>query len=97
MAKLPIPLSFDWDKGNIEKNWKKHGVHYKEAEEIFLNKPLKLFDDPQHSKVEERFLAYGTTNGGRKLTVVFTVRRGKIRPISARGMNKKEVKAYEKT
>ena len=97
VAKLPAPLSFDWDGGNLEKNWQKHKVHFKEAEEIFLNRPLKLFEDPKHSIKEERFLAYGITNQGRKLTVVFTVRKQKVRPISTRDMNKKEVTVYEKS
>lgn len=96
MAKLPVPVSFDWDEGNIEKNWKKHSIHYKEAEEVFLNRTLKVFEDTKHSDKEERLLAYGTTDLGRKLTIVFTVRKQKIRIISARDMNKKEVAVYEK-
>lgn len=97
MVKLPVPLSFDWDQGNIEKNWQKHKVHYKEAEEIFFNKPLKIFPDKEHSKKENRFLALGFTNSKRKLTIIFAIREQKIRIISARNQSKKERKIYEKT
>ena len=95
MSKLPRPISFDWDKGNIEKNWKKHKVHFKEAEEIFFNKPLKIYKDPEHSGTEKRYVSYGKTNKGRLLTVVYTYRENKIRTISARDMHKKERRKYE--
>jgi|SRR3989344_6052846 len=94
--KLPTPLSFDWDEGNKDKNWKKHKVFYKEAEEVFFNKPLEIFEDPMHSSLEQRYVIYGFTNKDRKLTVVFTYRRNKIRVISARNQSKKERIIYEK-
>lgn len=96
MSKLPAPLSFDWDQGNIDKNWKKHKVHYKEAEETFLNKPLVVFPDKKHSTIEKRFQALGITNNKRMLSIFFTVRGEKIRVISARNQNKKERKRYAK-
>lgn len=95
MQKL-VPLSFDWDKGNIDKNWEKHHVAHKEIEEIFFNKPLKIFSDGQHSKKESRFAALGITDLKRKLTVIFTLRKEKIRVISARDQSKKERRKYEK-
>ena len=94
--KLPIPLSFDWDKGNLEKNWIKHKVHFKEAEEIFFNNPLKIFPDFKHLGTEERFVALGKTNLGKKLTIIFTLRKEEIRIISARTQSKKERGEYEK-
>lgn len=97
MVKLPVPLAFDWDQANIEKNWARHKVHYKEAEEIFFNKPLKIFPDKEHSKKEKRFLALGFTKSKRKLAIIFTIREQKIRVISVRDQSKKERKIYEKT
>lgn len=94
--KLPTPLSFDWDKGNLDKNLKKHKVYFKEAEEIFFNKPLKIFPDRNHSIREKRFAALGVTNRKRKLTIVFTLRGEKIRVISARDQSRKERSEYEK-
>lgn len=94
--RLPVPLSFDWDRGNLEKSQEKHSVSYKEAEEIFFNKALKVFSDLKHSKNEKRFVALGKTNSKRQLTVIFTFRGSDIRIISARDQSKRERKAYEK-
>jgi hypothetical protein len=86
---------FEWDQGNTEKNWVKHDVHYRECEEVFTNVPLLLSLDVAHSQKEKRFFALGHTNQSRFLFVAFTVRKNKIRVISARNMSKKEKRAYE--
>ena len=90
MSKLPVPLVFDWDKSNIDKNWEKHRVRYKEAEEVFFNKPLRIFPDKKHLGTEKRFVAFGATNKRRKLTIIFTIRVELIRIISARDQSRKE-------
>jgi hypothetical protein len=71
---------FQWDKGNSLKNWLKHGVAQREAEEVFFNEPLLLFEDEKYSEHEERVLAFGHTNAGRCLVVAFTVRQNLILP-----------------
>ena len=86
---------FDWDDGNVEKNWKEHGVAFWECEEVFFNAPLAVQSDASHSAQEERYYALGQTNTGRKLFVVFTIRNNLIRVISAREMARKEKKIYE--
>lgn len=96
MKILPVPVVFVWDKGNIGKNWQKHEVTVKEAEEVFFNKPIKIYPDVKHSIGEERWLVLGTTNLKRKLTVIYTVRKQKIRIISARDQSIKERRYYEK-
>lgn len=93
--KLPIPISFDWDAGNLDKNWKKHKVRPREAEEVFFNKPLKIYKDITHSQKEERFTALGITNKKRALHVSFTIRHRGIRPISFRNQSRKERELYE--
>lgn len=96
MDQFEEDLEFEWDKGNIDKNWLNHKITNKEAEGIFLDqKAIKIFD-VLHSKLEARWLLLGKTEGDRKLAVIFTKRKSKIRIISARLMNKKERKAYEK-
>jgi len=90
VAKLPVPLTFDWDPGNVEKNWQKHKVHFKEAEEVFFNKLLIILEDIKHSQKENRFIALGITNENRNLYIVFTIRNKKIRIISARNQSKSE-------
>ena len=88
---------FQWDDGNDAKNWHKHRVTWQECEEVFFNQPLIIKEDDKHSQHELRYHAFGKTNVVRLLFVVFTVRDGKIRIISARIMNKKEKYYYEKT
>ncbi len=88
-------FEFEWDKGNIDKNFK-HEVEDKEAEEIFFDQQRFIFKDKVHSQNEERFRIIGKTRKGRLLFVVFTKRRNKIRIISGRDINKKEVYLYEK-
>ena len=96
IGKIPKPVSFEWDKANSDKNWAKHKVSLKECEQVFFNKPVKLFRDPKHSQIEERLLAYGITNSKRQLTLVFTIRTNKIRIISARDQSKNERGVYAK-
>ncbi|WP_168222679.1 BrnT family toxin [Leptospira vanthielii] len=86
---------FDWDKGNLNKNWLKHKVKAGEIEEIFFNEPLLIAHDENHSEKETRFAALGTSTDSRKLFAVFTIRNNKIRIISVRDMSKKERKIYE--
>ncbi len=85
---------FEWDKGNINKNWEKHRVSHTECEEVFFNEPLVVGIDEKHSEEEHRLYLLGRTDKGRLLFIVFTTRKEKIRVISARDMNKKERKAY---
>jgi uncharacterized DUF497 family protein len=85
---------FQWDKGNLEKNWLKHGVSPLECEQVFFNQPLVVVPDLKHSEKEERFYALGRTDPDRYLFVVFTVRGRRLRVISARDMNRKERSIY---
>lgn len=88
-------VEFEWDKGNIGKN-KKHGVEDKESEEVFLDDKKIVFKDYLHSQQEKRFIIIGKTEKGRLLYVAYTERGKKIRIISARDINKKEMYIYEK-
>ncbi len=87
---------FEWDHGNITKNWDKHDVSNVECEQIFFNKPLIVKRDTKHSILENRYYALGKTNMNRLLFLVFTVRNNKIRVISAREMTIAEIERYQK-
>lgn len=78
---------FDWDEGNLAKNWARHRVAGVECEQVFFNRPLVAAADEQHSEGEPRFYVLGQTDSGRRLFVVLTIRRGLVRVISARDMN----------
>lgn len=88
---------FEWDDGNIDKNWIRHQVSNLECEEVFFNIPLLLADDKKHSQHEKRYYVLGRTNANRWLFIAFTIRKNKIRVISARDMNQKEERKYAKT
>ncbi len=96
MKKLNDLIGFEWDRNNIDKNYKKHKVFWTECEEVFFNEPIIVNDDETHSIKEKRYYALGRTNFNRKLFIVFTIRGKNIRIISARNMNKKEKSKYEK-
>jgi uncharacterized DUF497 family protein len=85
---------FDWNGGNAEKNWDRHGVSPLEAEQVFFNSPLLAGEDAAHSQREKRFFALGQTDGGRELFVAFTIRGRKLRVISVRNMSRKERQIY---
>ncbi len=85
---------FEWDRGNITKNKEKHNVGKQECEEIFFNKPFFIFDDDVHSGEEKRYGALGITNKQRRLSLFFTIRKNKIRVISARAQGKKDRTIY---
>lgn len=88
-------VGFEWDEANIE-HIAKHGVESDEAEEVFSDTDNVLDEDIEHSTVEKRFLIIGKTQEGRLLYQIFTRRGDKIRVISSRDINKKEVELYEK-
>lgn len=93
-GEYPEFAGFEWDAGSKEKNLK-HGVHASECEQVFFNAPLLILDDPKHSEAEDRFAAFGRTDRGRRLVVVYTQRASLLRVISARDMNLREREFYE--
>ncbi len=95
LSKLAKTTGFQWDEANIA-HIAKHNVLPEEAEQIFFDKNNVLDEDLKHANDEERFLIIGKTEKGRLLYQIFTIREDKIRVISSRDINKKEVKLYEK-
>ncbi len=92
---LPEFKGFEWDEGNVTKNWESHRVSPLEAEQVFFNRPLIVADDLAHSRQERRYYVLGQTDDHRGLFVAFTVRDHRIRVISARDMSRRERKAYQ--
>ncbi len=95
MINIVKPVEFDWDSGNTGKN-KKHGIEDTESEEAFWDADKIVFIDRAHSAAEKKFILLGKTKLEKLLYVVFTVRKKKIRIISARRINKRESNLYEK-
>ena len=86
---------FQWDQGNIDKSYAKHGITPNEAEEILLDEDLQADPDIKHAKEEKRYRILGKTAEGKILFAVFTIRKDQIRIISARPAGKKERSQYE--
>ena len=87
MDELKDTTGFEWDEGNIYKNFIKHYVTREECEEVLTNNPETI---RSHHTEEERYIAFGQTDNLRKLAIIFTIRNKKIRVISARPQSKKE-------
>lgn len=92
---LPEPIEFEWDEGNVDKNVKKHGIENEEAESVFFDKNSVLAEDAKHSGHEKRYQIVGKSNVERLLNIIFTIRRQKVRIISARRMHPNERRLYE--
>ena len=88
-------IGFEWDNGNKGKNFLKHKIKDEESEEVFFDCNKKILKDKLHSGKEERYILIGKTKKRRLIFLVFTIRKNKIRVISARDLNKKEHKLYE--
>jgi uncharacterized DUF497 family protein len=97
MVRVPFLgiTGFEWDDHNVKKNRDKHAVEPGECEELFFNIPLIVSPDVGHSATESRYHALGVTDSGRRLLVVFTLREGRLRVISARDQSRKERQVYE--
>ncbi len=88
-------LGFDWDEANLG-HCSKHGLTREEIESVLRGAPRVAFDIGHSTEQEARLLAVGRTASGRAAFVVFTIRRGLLRPLNARYMHAKEVARYEK-
>lgn len=94
---LPEPFEFEWDKWNVDKNWIKHKVTNREAEDVFIINQFLLLEDELHSVSENRYFVIGLNRENKILTLIITLRGHRVRVISARPANKKERIFYEKT
>ena len=89
-------LRFTWDPRKAASNARKHGVTFEEAQTAFTDEHGLLLDDPEHSRVEERFILLGLSAALHLLVVVHCYRTPEdtIRLISARKATRVERRAY---
>lgn len=88
-------VCFEWDFEKNKANQKKHGISFEEAVTVFYDNNAILFDDPDHSIAEERFLLIGFSVTAKLCIVSHCYREGDvIRIISARKATAKETKYY---
>ena len=89
-------MHFEWDDKKNAINRKKHGISFEEASTVFFDENAILFDDPEHSEQEDRFLLLGMTEKARVCIVCHCYRKSDtiIRIISARTATGKEEERY---
>ena len=88
---------FIWLPDFIEKIYVKHHVTQDEVEEIFFNMPHFRFVESGYREGEDVYSACGQTNAGRHLIAFFILKDGNAAlVVSARDMDKRERKRYEK-
>jgi uncharacterized protein len=88
-------MEFEWDSKKAKYNLRKHGVSFEEASSVFNDVLAAVYDDPDHSAHERRFLTIGISVKRRLLHVAFSDRNQRIRIISARRVTKLEKELYE--
>jgi len=86
---------FEWDEANIT-HIARHDVAPEEAEDVFFDINNVVDEDIEHSLTEKSILIIGKTSSGRVLYQIFTRRGNRIRVVSSRDINRKEVGLYEK-
>ena len=91
-------IRFDWDPRKNKANIKKHGVSFEEAQGVFFDEDAIVYDDPDHSDEEDRFLIIGRSFKLRVLFVCYCYQPDDsvIRMISARKATSKERFFYDR-
>jgi uncharacterized DUF497 family protein len=85
-------MDFEWDSAKDLANRRKHGVDFRTAAKVFLDRYVLEFDDLDASG-ELRFNAIGLVDG-RMLFVTYAMRGDVVRIISARGAEPHEKRKY---
>ena len=90
-------MKFEWDPAKNESNKIKHKVSFEEAKTVFYDDDAIMFDDPDHSTEEDRFLMLGFSSRARILIVCHCFRTEDkiIRIISARKATSEEQSVYD--
>jgi hypothetical protein len=89
---MTIAGLYAWDERKRVSNLRKHGVDFAIVQNFDFETALVLRDNRKNYG-EERYRAYGTING-RLHALVFTRREGRIRVISLRKSNTREIANY---
>ena len=87
-----MPITVEWDERKNRQNIEKHGISFRRAATIFNGRVLQ-WDDNRKDYGEERRIAIGRT-ANRIVQVVYTLRHGNLRIISARKATKDERRKY---
>lgn len=86
-------MEIEFDPAKARANLRKHRVSFADAEQA-LRDPLAVTIEDPDAVGEQRFITLGMDTLGRVLVVVYTMRRERIRLISARKASKGEAEQY---
>ena len=86
-------MEFEWDDDKSEACFQERGFDFSYATQVFLDPDRTVLSDERMIYGESRYQVYGTVTN-RLFVVVFTQRNGRLRIISARKANQREVKRY---
>jgi uncharacterized protein len=87
-------MEFEWNDAKDAANWRKHGLGFREAAEIFRGYVL-TGEDTRRDYGERRLIGLGEY-GGEVIRLVFTERDGKVRIITAWKASRNDRKNYQK-
>jgi uncharacterized DUF497 family protein len=86
-----------WLQRVVEKIEKKHNLRWEEVEEVFANRPQYRFLEFGDIEGEDVYGAYGRSDSGRYVTVIFILKSGgRALIVTSRDMDRKERKKYGK-
>lgn len=81
-----------WDEAKRRLNLEKHGIDFREAEDIF-DSPTVTAEDTRSAYGEQRLVTLGVLNGV-VVSMTYTERNGDMRVISIRKALKHETRSY---
>lgn len=82
---------FEWDENNLKKI-KAHRLDRGEVEQVLGSRPILIYE--QDAEGESRYVYYGETTSLRMLAIVLTERDGRIRVITAYGLDAGQKRDY---
>jgi uncharacterized DUF497 family protein len=85
-------MAFEWDEAKRLANIEKHGIDFADITEMFNGHVIEN-EDRRRDYGEQRIRAFGEVDG-RVVQVVYTLRNGRRRVISARRARRNERRAY---
>ena len=85
-------VEFEFDEAKSRANKSKHGIHFVEAQEIWLDE--MFVEIPARTEDEPRFVVVGMISG-KHWSAVITYRDDRVRLVSVRWARVEEVAIYE--
>jgi uncharacterized DUF497 family protein len=86
-------IFLEWDEDKRKSNFAERGIDFADAAEVLADPNMSLYLDERADYGEERFNAYGLSNG-RKIRVCFTIRKDKVRVTTMFKVHNKEWSKY---